>query len=281
MENTAGPTIFKNPNFSGPPSQNPKTTKGWSRGKLIKIAIVVLVVAVLAEVLFSGLSLFSPEKMRSLNILQPKINDLGNAHLSLVSKQAAFKKTETVVIEVKLYTGGYTTDSTDLVVKYDPTFLKPQGENFAQVGQIYSEYPAVQVDEKNGLIGISGITIPGSASFSGVGTFAKLNFTALKEGQTQLLIDYQPDKTSDSNVVLSGSSKDILGVVTNADINITDSATTEQASTNSQNCESFTQYCQDAAGKAGSQVCKAGTIKDGSCRYDPKLTVSCEECKTQ
>lgn len=278
MENTAGPTIFKSPNIEQTASQISKNPHGWFKSNLVKVVIGVLVIAVLAEALFGVSSLFSPAGSRNLNILQPKVNEMSEAKLSLLPKQTAFKKSETVVIDVKLYSGGYTTDSTDLVVKYDPEFLEPQGENFAQVGQIYSEYPAVQVDEKKGLVGISGITIPGNNGFSGVGAFARLNFKARKDGQTQVTIDFEPGKTSDSNVVLSGSAKDILGAVENADIIISDSAA-PPSSTSAQKCDSFSQYCQDASGRVGTQVCKAGTIKDGTCSYEAKLTVSCEECK--
>lgn len=278
MDNAAGPTTFKAPDLQSSVSQIPKNYKGWFKSNLAKTVIAVLVIGVLAEVIFGGFSLFAPSVARNLNPLQPAVNEMTSARLSLIPEKLVYKNGETVVVEVKLFTGGYNTDSTDLVVKYDPSFLKPDGKNFAAAGKIYSEYPAVQVDEKNGLIGISGITTPGSGSFLGVGDFAKLNFIAIKNGQTQVSIDYNPDSTADSNVVLSGSAKDILGVVDNAAINISDTAS-DNANSLPESCGSFTQYCQISPGTVGTQVCNAGTIKESSCGYDPRLTASCEECK--
>lgn len=269
MENTAGPSTFKEA------SKNPGN---WFRSNLVKIVIGVLVIAVLVEVLFGTYTLFSPSSSKNFSLLPQSVNEMRSAQFSLVANKSSYKKGEIVEIDVRLFTGGYTTDSSDLVVKYDPAYLSASGEDFAVNGEIYSEYPAVQVDGQNGLIGISGITLPGQNSFSGTGSFAKLNFKALKDGQTAVTVDYQPASTADSNVVLSGSTQDILGAVVNADITISDSAPVEAAS-NVQSCESFTQGCQDNTGKSGRQVCTAGAITDGSCGYDPKLTISCEVCK--
>lgn len=279
MENTAGPTILKTPNLSETTSQISKNPKGFFRKNLILIIIAILVLAVLAEAAFGFLGIFSPSVTNNLNILQPKVNELSNASLTLIPDKSSYKVGDTVVVDVKLFTGGYTTDSTDLVVKYDPAFLRPQREAFISVGQIYSEYPPAQNEVKGGigLIGISGITIPGTNSFSGVGSFARLNFTALKNGQTNLEIDYKEGSTADSNVVLVSTTKDILGSTENAQINISDALIPEASLPES--CGSFTQYCQDVTGKVGTMTCNAGTIKDNSCAYDSRLTTSCSECK--
>lgn len=279
MDNAPGPTTFKAPDPQVSASQISKKPRQWYRGSLFRIVITVLIIGVLAEVIYGGFSLFAPSTARNLNPLQPTVNEMTSARLSLIPDKASYKKGETVIIDVKLYTGGYTTASTDLALKYDPLFLKPQGENFAVPGQIYPEYPAVQVEGQKGLIGISGIPMDSSQSFSGVGLFAKLNFIALKEGQTEITIDYQPDLTGDSNVVLSSSSKDVLGVVDNAQITISANGSPGAQETRGQSCDGFTQNCQISSGAVGTQICNTGTIKEGSCGYDPKLTTSCEECK--
>lgn len=254
---------------------------GWFKKNIIKIVIAVLVIAVAAELYLGSRTLFLPSKSGSagLSLLPPKVNNLSEAGLSLIADKISYKKGEAVSVNVKLFTGGYTTDSTDLVVKYDPKFLEPKAGTFAQQGQTYSEYPALQVDKAKGLIGISGITLPGKKGFSGVGSFAKLNFTALQDGQTQIIIEFQPGKTADSNVVLSGSSKDILGNVANADILISETGNQADAASSGEKCQSFTQYCQDAEGASGTQVCSAGSLKLGICGYDPVNTVSCDICK--
>lgn len=275
MENTAGPTILKSPDLGQTAAQISKNPQGWFRRNLM---MVIVGVVVLVVVIFGAVSYFSPSGVKNINILQPQVNEMTSATLSLMPEKQTYKKGENIVIDVKLFTGGQMTDSSDLVVKYDPAYLQPQVENFVSVGQIYSEYPPAQVDEKNGLIGISGITIPGSASFSGVGNFARLNFIALKEGQTEVTIDYMPNSTADSNVVLAGSATDVLGFVENTKITISANAAADQEML-PQSCGSFTQYCQDSSGKVGTQVCNAGTMVNGVCGYSSKLTSSCEACK--
>lgn len=275
MQNTASPTILKSPDIQQTASQISKNPQGWFKRNML-MAIVILVV--LGVALFGAFSYFSPEGMRSIGVLQPSVNEMTSASLSLIPERSSYKRGETVVVDVKLFTGGQMTDSADLVVKFDPAYLEPQVEGFVSVGQVYSEYPPAQIDAKAGLIGLSGITIPNSQGFSGVGNFARLNFVALKEGKTQISIDHTEGSTADSNVVLTSSATDILGFADSTEIIISATDVAEnKALPNS--CGSFTQYCQDATGKVGTQVCNAGTISNGTCGYNYQITNSCEVCK--
>lgn len=201
-----------------------KNPSGFFRKNVFKIIIVLLIVTVGAELFFGGMSLFSPGKTVNTPTgeIDSQADPLTKASLDLVADKASYVKGEAMVIDVKLSTGGHTTDSTDIVVKYDPAFLEPDSKNFAATGGLYSEYPAVQVEKENGLIGISGITSPDSNGFKGEGSFAKLSFKAIKSGQTRVAIDFVPGQTADSNVVLSDSTVDILGSVKNADIIISE-----------------------------------------------------------
>lgn len=277
MQPTADSTIIKNPVPEKTVTDLKKDPAGWFKKNAVKIVILVLIIGVVLEAIFGGMSLFAPSKSGNLNLLAPRINGLTDASLSLVADKKSYKSGDQVTIDVRLFTGGYTTDSTDLVVKYDPAFLEPVSEKFAAAGTVYSEYPALQVDKEKGLIGVSGITLPGKNSFSGAGSFAKLYFKALKDGQTQVMIEFEPGATADSNVVLSASSKDILGTVLNADIIINGSP--EQAPLgNNKSCESFKQACINASGNSGTQLCKGGSTVSGSCSYDPEFTLSCDAC---
>lgn len=190
----------------------------FTRKNIVIVVIALLIVGFAAKLFSGGIALFSPSSLTGLNNLTPKASDLTDASLSLVPDQASYISGDEVEIEVKLFTGGNTTDSTDLVIKYDPEFLAPAEDGFALEGGLYSEYPAMQVDKENGLIGISGITVPGGKSFTGEGNFATIYFTALKNGQTTVSIDFEKGQTADSNVVLTGSTQDILGSVKNANI---------------------------------------------------------------
>jgi hypothetical protein len=283
MENTAGPSIFKSTseNLGQSASQISKNPQGWFKSHLVRIIIVVLIIGVLAEVFFGAYTLFSPSGSKKLSFLPQQTGEMTSAKLSLIPDKTSYKKGDTVTVDVKLFTGSYVTDSADVVIKYDPAFLQASSKDFAQAGNLYSEYPAVQVDEKNGLIGISGITLQGQKSFSGTGVFAKLNFKALKDGQTEVTIEYQPESTADSNVLLTSSTEDILGSVGNASINISPAVPSENSLSGGQSCESFTISCQDQTGKTGTQVCQGGSMQNGSCGYDPVLTTSCGICETR
>lgn len=280
MDFSAKPNITKSASPEQTVAEIKKNPSGWFKKNIVKVIIAVMIVAVFAELIFGGFTLFSPSSSGKLNPLVPKINSLSDAVISLMPDKTGYKKGDQVTIDVKLFTGGYSTDSTDLVVKFDPAFLQPAKE-FAKPGSIYSEYPAVQADNAQGLIGISGITLPGRSSFSGVGTFATLYFTALQDGQTQVTVDYQQDATADSNVVLSGTTDDILKVINNAQINISESGAAQSGQSSSVSCQSFTQYCQTADGLAGTQICTGGSVVNGVCGYDTVNTSSCEVCKTQ
>lgn len=277
MDQSANPSVFQNPiqNITSPESK--KDAANWFKRNIVKILIAGLIILVAGELFFGGFNLFSPSTSRNLNILGPRVNPQTEAVLSVLPDKGIYKSGDQVVVDVKLFTGGQTTDSTDLVIKYDPEFLEPS-QSFATPGQLYSEYPAVQIDKQAGLIGISGITLPGSNSFSGVGSFAKLVFKALKEGQTNVSADFRKAATDDSNVVLSGSSKDILGSVSDAELTISATETKAQENKGS-SCEGFKQYCQDAQGSIGVQDCTGGVSQNGSCGYDPRFTVSCGVCQ--
>lgn len=286
MDQTASPSIFKNPIPEKIGSGNNNSVIGWIKKNIVKIIIALLVIGLAVELIFGGVALFSPTSLPgdlpgNLNILAPRVNGLTDATLSLIPDKVSYRSGDLVSIKVKLFTGGYTTDSTDLVVKYDPAFLAPEEDNFfALAGNLYSEYPAMQVDKQLGMLGISGITVPGKTSFSGVGVFATLYFTALKDGQTEVSIDFEKGATADSNVVLSGSTQDILGTTKDADILI--SGTVSQPPQKSdQSCKSFKQECLDASGSSGTQECSGGSTKNGSCSYDSEFTESCGVCQTQ
>lgn len=276
MTQTANPSVMNNPVVQGT-SQSRSNTNSFFKRNLVRMIVIVLVLAVIGELIYGGLTLFAPSQVRNLNPLGPQVQAFQNSNLSLVTDKASYKKGDKVSLDVKLFTGGSTALGTDLVVKYDPAFLKPTDTLMVEPGQIYSQYTPVQVDREQGLIGFSGLPSQGSSGFSGVGSFAKLNFEALKDGQTQVTIVYTPGDTADSNVVVSEDSKDNLGSVGNADIMISETESTPVSS--GQACESFTQECKNQNGVMGTQTCMGGVMKTGSCTYDPRNTVSCGVCK--
>ena len=166
---------------------------------------------------------------------------------------------------VRIFTGGNNTDGTDLIIGYDSNMLEVATASVTK-GSIYGDYPLISVS--GGKIAISGISI--DSTFNGVGVLANLNFTAKQTGQTTLSVDYTAGKTTDSNIIETGSGKDILDQVTNLELIIDNSGGAVVGGSCSERI--YTQ-CTDASGKSGSFWCSP--ITDGfSC------TVGCFKEKT-
>lgn len=280
MDQSANPLINLTPgNLPSamiPPS--PNAIKSIVQKNLSKIIFAILGTVVLIEVILGIRTLTKTASNAQLKATQ--IESMTDAKLVLSPDSNTVKVGSNLTVSVNLVTGGHSTDSTDLLLHYDPKFLEITPISISQ-GKIYPEYPVVEVDSKLGLIAISGITPPKKPGFIGIGTLATLNFKALQEGQTSLTIDFQKGDTKDSNVVLSGSTDDILDQVFNADINISNQGEIASSKSKSPSCSGYTQYCQTSTGKTGRQLCKLGQLKGSSCVFDPKLTVSCDVCRVE
>jgi hypothetical protein len=138
------------------------------------------------------------------------------------------------------------------------------------------------VDNEQGIVAISGITPPNQDGFVGVGTMATILFTGRSEGRTSLTVDFEKGATADSNIVLSGTSDDVLSQVYNSDVTVVGvNGQISERETKAASCDGYVQYCQTTDGKTGRQTCSKGVIVNNRCSFDPILTVSCEVCKTE
>lgn len=180
-----------------------------------RIVFAILGMILLGEVIYAIRVLTSPipaPPPRNISIQKPV------GKISLTAPKISFSTKDVVPVSVMVDTGGQTVDGVDLIVHFDPKILEATSGGIIQ-GRIFDEYPAVSVDSKTGLIAISGIASLES-SFKGVGTFAIINLRAKKPGVTSLMIDFEKGSTVDSNVVETGTSKDILEVVDNLELDI-------------------------------------------------------------
>lgn len=142
--------------------------------------------------------------------------------IDLQSSKSSIKVGEKVEITAVI-TSPLPTDGTDLVVIYNPKLLKivPDAKTKAplKTGTLYDDYPSNIVDEKNGRISVSGISL-NDKSTPTIGEFGTLTFKALASGPTVVVLEFVPDKTTDSNVIESKTARDILKGVKNVDLNI-------------------------------------------------------------
>lgn len=277
MDQTARPII----DFASQTAANvqkavtPPEIKGPLQKNLIKVIFGLLGLVILVELIIGFRTLTASRTQLSS---AATIQSMTDPRIVIRPTQTSVKVGQIVEVKALVVTGGKPTDSTDLILHFDPSFLEASASSAIKVGEIYQDYPVAAADPKLGTIEVSGTTSLNGQPFVGIGTFATFTFRALKEGKTALTVDFQKGATADSNVVLSGSSKDILDKVYNGEISIGNSQSSQSSPAS---CAGYTQYCQTPDGKTGRQLCTQGRKDGGACVFDPALSVSCEVCKVQ
>lgn len=182
-------------------------------GLLGKLVFGILALVILAELVNGFRILRTP-------IPQPgKVEAIGGGRLLLITANKPHKVGDDITVTIGESTGTYTTDATDVVLKYDPAKLEASSSAFVK-GTAYPDYPLLKVDPKAGVIEVSAISRPNQQGFLGTAVFGKLNFKAKAAGQTEIKFDFTPGKTSDSNIINSNDSQDVLEQVANLKLNI-------------------------------------------------------------
>lgn len=183
-----------------------------------KIVFAILGVALLIEVVYAVRVLTSPTPSPP-PIRESKVSTESQAgKISLITPKTNYKVAEVVPVSVMIDTGSHTVDGVDLIVRFDPKTLEGSSGGLIK-GDIFDEYPLISLDAKAGLISISGISSSGKG-FSGTGQFATLNLRAKAPGVASLIIDFKEGSTTDSNLVVTATSEDILGSVSNISLEI-------------------------------------------------------------
>lgn len=249
-------------------------SKSFFRGNFPKLLFLILGAVILAEVVWGVRSILSSNVSKA-----PTVANLAEGKIILDAPKTNYQVGESIPITVRIVTGGKSTDATDLVLKYDPQFLDAASQNI-KLGGIYEEYAVAEVDQSLGEVKISGITPPKGKGFSGIGELAIVDFKAKKSGKSVISVDFQKDVTFDSNIVESGTVKDILTEVYNKELFIGSEQTTTVTKISKNECQGYVQLCQKSTGQTGRQFCRLGILSSNECKFDPQLTVSCDECKT-
>lgn len=191
---------------------NAPLIKRFFRPKLI---FIVLGLIIAAEVIFAVRTLTKP-----LPSPPAKLQPISGGKVVLLSPSKSYKVGEAIRVTIRVATGGRATNGTDVVLNYDPKILEASTSGAIRPGKIYSDYPILTADQKTGTIRVSGTTSAGSKAFNGIGIFATLNLKAISAGDTTLRVDFQKDSTTDSNIVESSTTKDILEEVFNLDLKV-------------------------------------------------------------
>lgn len=180
-----------------------------------KIIFVILGIIILAEVIYAVKVLNSPTPpppaRRSAVVTS-------SGKISLNVSKRSYAVNEVVPVSVTLDSGGRNLAGADLIIQFDSKILEATPGSLTK-GSIFDEYPLLSVDMKKGLLSVSGINSLRNG-FKGVGQFVYVNFKAKAKGNTSLIIDFKKNSTSDSNLVETGTSKDVLEVVNNLELSV-------------------------------------------------------------
>lgn len=182
-----------------------------------RIIFVVLGIILLLEIIYAVRTLtFSTPPSLSV---QKRVIQREVGRISLIVAKTDVNVGEVVPVSVMVNSGTSRIDGVDVIIHFDPKFLEATSGTITK-GIIFDEYPLTSVDTKNGLISISGLDNPKN-SFKGSGKFAAINLKAKVRGKTSLNIDFKgKGETVDSNLLVEGTSKDILEQTDNLELNI-------------------------------------------------------------
>lgn len=193
---------------------NPRSPK--TKSKLVslipKMLFFILGAILVYELVLGVRTLMQPIPKTS------EITDIGGGKITLVTQSKDYKPGDEVPVTVGFSTGNFMTSGMDIVLRYNPKVLEIKEENFVK-GTIFQEYPLFSIDNKNGIVYISGIMSPGK-SVRATGVFAQLKFKAISAGKAVFSLDYKPGRTDDSNIIFAKSTKDILKKVNTVQVNV-------------------------------------------------------------
>lgn len=113
-------------------------------------------------------------------------------------------------LTAKFWAPGKILDGSDVILHFDPGFLEAR-----QIveGDYFSTYPRKTVDNKTGIVKITGIGTKVDTPLSETASFAKISYRVKKTGTTQVTFDFVRGKTNQTTLVERGTSRNILGNV--------------------------------------------------------------------
>lgn len=219
---------------------NLQTRISSTLGSIKPIYIIIPVVLIIAGEGIWAYQTFFKQQLGP-NPFTSTQNVSNNITLSVSKNQ--YKIGDLIPVAINI-TANKSTAGVDLIIRYDPNLLKissssasvpvTTGNLFDEypltinsttkgpvaTGSLYDEYPANQVDEKNGIISVSGI----SNKTNGVipnGQFGSVIFQAKAAGSARVFLEFTKNQTNATNIVDSKTSKNILEEVKNIDLVIT------------------------------------------------------------
>ena len=183
-----------------------------------KIIFIILGLIVAVELVFGLYSLISSTRQKSLP--QPtKLPTVSSAKVSLLTTSPSFKVGDKVPVTVNLNTGGHNVAGADVILHFDPKILEASGSSIF-TGKAFPNYPKMEVDQKSGLVALSGISLLDKDNFAESGVLAVVQFKAKTPGSTKISLDFTPGATSGTNVIDAVTGQNILSSVLDLSLTI-------------------------------------------------------------
>ncbi|GEM_PF-2320292 len=183
-----------------------------------KIIFILVGIVILVELIWAVYTLTG--KKSSSTAQTQAVSDEKVAALKLRADKSSVKVGESFTVNADITSAG-TTDGADMILNYDPNLISVNNiQKPVNPGPVYSDNPLNAADERSGRINFSAITSnPGGVVPNGI--LGTLIFTAKAPGKAKISIEFMPGSTTDSNVVETKTATDILGSVSNLEIQIT------------------------------------------------------------
>lgn len=238
-----------------------------------KIIFTIIILAIIVEIIIGVRMFLAPSPAAD-------VQALANARLALVTPKQDYQPGEIIPVEVRLSTGGYTVEGSDVLIKFDPGYLELAETESINYGEIFTDYQNIK-NPQNGEVQISALNSADFLGFNGTYEFATLSLRAKKSGTTTVNIQFSPGSTADSNVIETMDKKDILGSVYKLDLNIAENASQKNQGLGQSSCDGFIQRCLTDEGVEGVQECEGGRASQNSCVWDPNKTIYCGYCSIE
>ncbi len=144
--------------------------------------------------------------------LMPTKSYAANPSLKFNPSQITTRLGNEFEVGVEIDTAGQKVAGTDAVILFDNTFIEAVR---VERGHVFSDYPALIIDNEKGKVIISAVVKAQTSLFSGQGNIATVIFKTKAVGTNTILFDYQVGKTNESNIAVTTGNGDILGEVNN------------------------------------------------------------------
>ncbi len=221
--NQAANTVVNNLNQTVPQPASPSGKK-----KVFFVLLGIGVVILIGELVWAYLNFTNQAATSPVQNTQTVPNSAvvnqtnKNGTISLTAPKTTLKVGEKLTVTINASSSGALTDGTDLIITFDPKILTIEtvGEDKKPivVSDVYSEYPSNSLDPtKPGVITASGISSEQNGRAIN-GVFGSMIFTAKAPGKTTIGINFDPNLTSESNIIETKSGVDILNQVTNLEV---------------------------------------------------------------